>query len=85
MRGRVQGVGFRWFVQQMAEQLGLGGWVRNRLDGTVELEAQGRPEAVSRLIQALQKGPPSAYVSQVVESDCPPLPTPEDQFGVRFS
>jgi acylphosphatase len=42
--GRVQGVGFRWYAQRWGERLGLRGWVANRADGTVESEAEGRPQ-----------------------------------------
>ena len=65
--GRVQGVGFRWFVVGEAERLGLRGWVRNTADGSVEVEAEGAAAAVDELRARLEKGPPSARVSQVID------------------
>ena len=52
--GRVQRVGFRWFVQRRASDLALTGWVRNAADGNVEVEAEGAAESVARLIEALR-------------------------------
>jgi acylphosphatase len=63
--GRVQGVGFRWWTQRAARELGLGGSVRNMPDGSVEVQAVGPEALVSRLEAALQKGPPSARVMRV--------------------
>jgi acylphosphatase len=65
--GRVQGVGFRWFVLTEAERLGLRGWVRNTPDGDVELEAEGAATAIRELRLRLEQGPPSARVSRVLE------------------
>jgi acylphosphatase len=48
VRGRVQGVGFRWFVQENARHLELSGWVRNATDGSVELEVEGNEAAIAR-------------------------------------
>ena len=63
--GRVQGVGFRYFVAEQAERLGVTGWVRNRWDNSVELTAEGTRQALDRQVVQLQRGPASAYVSQV--------------------
>lgn len=63
--GRVQGVGFRWFVRAEARPLGLTGWVRNRPDGAVEGEVEGRDDAIEALIPCLEVGPPSAIVTNV--------------------
>jgi acylphosphatase len=63
--GRVQGVGFRYFVAEQAERLGVIGWVRNRWDGSVEVTAEGTRKALERLIIQLERGPASAYVSRV--------------------
>jgi len=63
--GRVQGVGFRYFVLECANQLGLSGWVRNTGDGTVEVLAEGPREALDRLLDLLHQGPRSAYVTEV--------------------
>lgn len=65
--GRVQGVGFRWFVVGEAERLGLRGWVRNASDGSVEVEAEGPAALIDALRLRLEKGPPSARVSQVID------------------
>lgn len=65
--GRVQGVGFRWFVIGEAERLGLRGWVRNASDGSLEVEAEGPTAAVDQLRLRLEKGPPSARVAQVID------------------
>jgi acylphosphatase len=63
--GRVQGVGFRWFAQRWGEKLGLRGWVCNREDGTVESEAEGRPESVAEFADRLRAGPAEARVDGV--------------------
>lgn len=65
--GRVQGVGFRWFVRETARQHRLAGWVRNRPDGSVELETSGAEGNVRELIEALRRGPPGARVEDVRE------------------
>jgi acylphosphatase len=65
--GRVQGVGYRNFVQQLAEELDLCGYVRNRRDGRVEVLAIGAPEELRRLRQALEKGPRMSRVAKVIE------------------
>ena len=65
VRGRVQGVGFRAFVEETAFDLGLKGWVRNRRDGSVEAVAAGAPTAVDALIEAVRRGPRAARVDAV--------------------
>jgi acylphosphatase len=65
VHGRVQGVGFRWFVRTEARRLGLAGWVRNLPDGTVELRASGIAQFLAGLEQAIQRGPEGALVSQI--------------------
>jgi acylphosphatase len=67
--GRVQGVGFRWFVVSRARALGLGGYVRNREDGSVEVVVLGEPDAVEALAAALAEGPAAARVTDVVRSE----------------
>ncbi len=66
-KGRVQGVGYRWFVQQTATKLGIKGYVRNLPDGTVELEAEGSPESLNTLINEMKKGPRGADVQAIKE------------------
>ena len=63
--GRVQGVGFRWFVREEARRLGLAGWVRNLPTGELELVAEGAPDALDALARSIGKGPPGARVELV--------------------
>jgi acylphosphatase len=63
VRGRVQGVGFRASTADQARRLGVVGWVRNQLDGTVEVEAGGDDPQVDALLAWLKRGPPSARVT----------------------
>jgi len=63
--GRVQGVGFRFHMQRKARELGVTGWVRNRLDGSVEAVVQGRAEVLDAMIAWARRGPRSALVSEV--------------------
>lgn len=65
IRGRVQGVGFRYFVMRAARALDLTGWTRNRDDGTVEVEAEGARPSLDRLVERLRQGPPGAAVTSV--------------------
>jgi acylphosphatase len=65
VRGRVQGVGFRWFVARTARRLGLTGHARNLPEGTVEVVATGDPAELDQLAQALTQGPPGAVVAGV--------------------
>lgn len=67
--GRVQGVGYRFYMQRKAHELGLSGWVRNRRDGSVEAVIQGSPQAVEAMIAWTRRGPPSAVVSEVRVAD----------------
>jgi acylphosphatase len=73
VRGRVQGVGFRWFVEREAQILGIAGWVRNDPDGSVEVLAIGTPEQLSGLRSRLQEGPRAARVDDVEESEAEPV------------
>ena len=65
MRGRVQGVGYRYFVVVESRRLGLTGWVSNRADGTVRLVAEGEATALDQLEAALHDGPYGAQVEEV--------------------
>ena len=65
VRGRVQGVGFRWYVIEAAGRLGLDGWVANEADGTVRCVAEGDRAALSALLEALRSGPRGARVDGV--------------------
>ena len=72
VRGRVQGVGFRWFVEREAHILGMSGWVRNNHDGSVEVLAQGTREQLSGLHSRLREGPRAARVDVVEVSEASP-------------
>jgi acylphosphatase len=63
--GRVQGVGFRWFVVDEARRLRLSGWVRNSRDGKVEIAASGNVDALAQFESAVSGGPPGAQVQKV--------------------
>ena len=65
IRGRVQGVGFRWSMVEEARSLGIRGWVRNRRDGSVEAMVTGRPDTVDLIVEWARKGPRSAVVSAI--------------------
>ena len=71
VRGRVQGVGFRYFVQRAAVNLGLTGYVKNLDDGRVEAYAAGRPGQLSEFESRLRKGPPGAEVRGVDVEEAP--------------
>ena len=73
VRGRVQGVGFRWFVEREAHVLGVSGWVRNNADGSVEVLAQGTRDQLLGLRSRLRQGPRAARVDDVEESDIGPV------------
>jgi len=72
VHGLVQGVGFRYFVQRAAAQLGLLGWVRNRSDATVEIHVEGAAERIDSYIQAIRQGPRMAVVERLEVEDVPP-------------
>jgi acylphosphatase len=78
--GRVQGVGYRWFAANAARRLGLAGWVRNAMDGAVEMTAAGPAVAVEQLLVDLRRGPAQADVRALQVDDASaedvPLRTP---------
>ena len=69
IHGRVQGVGFRHYMTREARRRGVAGWVRNRIDGTVEAIVHGSQEAVDALLAWARRGPPSAQVTDVEVND----------------
>jgi len=78
--GRVQGVGYRYFVWREATELGLAGWIRNNPDGTVELVVEASAEAHADLERRLREGPRSADVARVEVKD-----EPEAALGPGFT
>jgi len=73
VRGRVQGVGFRWFVEREAHLLGIAGWVRNNSDSSVEVLAMGTRDQLAGLRSRLREGPRAARVDDVEESEAKPV------------
>jgi acylphosphatase len=69
VKGRVQGVGFRWFVQREASEIGLKGWVRNTDEGHVEVLAAGDHEDLTELKDSLRKGSRGSRVDAVIEHE----------------
>ena len=82
VRGRVQGVGFRYATVEQGRRLALDGWARNLPDGSVEVVAAGPADAVERLAEWCRSGPPSARVTSVDRAEIQPLPPPG--FSVRY-
>lgn len=81
--GRVQGVGFRYFVLERARALSLTGYVRNEYDGSVEVVAEGPRRSLEELVDELRVGPRSASVREVVTDWSEPR-SDLGEFGVRF-
>ncbi len=79
-RGKVQGVGFRWFVKESAEAMSLVGWVRNLTDGSVEAEVQGPDGAVDGFLKSVRTGNPYARVDEIVTK--PVAPKDETDFRI---
>jgi acylphosphatase len=73
VRGRVQGVGFRWFVEREARMLGVNGWVRNNPDGTVEVLGMGSQEQLDTLRVRLKQGPRASRVDEVNVEPAEPI------------
>jgi acylphosphatase len=74
VRGRVQGVGFRWFVEREAHILGVAGWVRNNPDASVEILAMGTRDQLAGLRSRLRQGPRAARVDDVEEFEAKAVP-----------
>jgi acylphosphatase len=81
--GRVQGVGYRYFVRRCAHRLDLTGWVMNEPDRSVTVVAEGSPEALEQLVDALKEGPPGSRVDRVTASRSPATGS-FAEFDVRF-
>ena len=85
INGRVQGVGYRYFVEQAARSRDLEGWVRNRRDGSVEAVFAGPAEAVAAMIAACRRGPSSARVEALQDEAANPDMLNLRRAGERFS
>ncbi|MFN3385514.1 MAG: acylphosphatase [Candidatus Thermochlorobacter sp.] len=81
--GRVQGVGYRWFIQHHAEQFGLSGYVRNLPDGRVEMELQGESAMVEALLEKARIGPWAAHVSSLKVEPRPVQALLQPNFEIR--
>lgn len=81
--GRVQGVGFRYYVLREARRLGLDGWTANEGDGSVRVVADGPPETLELLLALLREGPPASIVERVVVN-WPPVSVGSWQLGRGF-
>jgi acylphosphatase len=81
--GRVQGVGFRWFVLRQAESLGLCGWAANLPDGRVEVVAKGAAGQLDRLDVQLRSGPRFARVDSVEKVDIPHEHVEDNSFRIK--
>jgi acylphosphatase len=85
IRGRVQGVGYRYFVERAARSRDLEGWVRNRRDGSVEALFSGPAESVAAMIAACRRGPSSARVEALQDEAANPDMLNLREAGERFS
>jgi acylphosphatase len=85
IRGRVQGVGYRAWVEHHATASRLEGWVRNRRDGGVEALFSGPPEIVDNMVALCRRGPPSARVEAVTEEPAGPAELNLRRAGEGFS
>ncbi|HYK81905.1 MAG TPA: acylphosphatase [Gemmatimonadales bacterium] len=83
VHGRVQGVGFRWFVWKTADRLGLGGMAQNLPDGSVEVVAHGPAHALDELALALGRGPAMARVDRVERFEVPHDVTLPKRFDIN--
>ena len=83
VRGRVQGVSFRYATQEAAQRLGLAGWVRNLPDGAVEVAAEGPRADLEKLLAFLQRGPTAARVAEV-QSEWLPASGELGSFDIRW-
>ena len=83
VQGQVQGVGFRWFVQSLANSLQITGWIRNMENGMVEMELQGETAALHQLLSRIHRGDRFIHVENL---SCKPIPTQlkEKRFTVRY-
>ena len=81
--GRVQGVGFRFFVQSNAKAMGVTGWVKNMSDGSVTMELQGDAQVIERLMSKIQRGNDWIRVTKFEIGDVPVVKG-ENKFAIRY-
>lgn len=81
--GKVQGVGFRWFVTRAARSLQIAGWVRNLPDGSVQLEAEGPLARIDEFLLGLRQGPMGSRVDSVLEDSWDAAEGGERGFEIR--
>jgi acylphosphatase len=83
IKGRVQNVGFRHFARVKAEELHISGWVRNRPDGSVELEVTGEEDTLKRYADWLKIGPPRSVVTDIIITNFA-VPSQQNGFHLKF-
>jgi acylphosphatase len=83
IKGRVQGVGFRYFTRQNARDLNIRGWVKNMPDGSVETVITGNCEQIFQMVKRLREGPRSARVTEIEELDTASVEEPFHDFSIR--
>ena len=84
VHGMVQGVGFRFFAHRLGRQLGLGGYVKNLHDGSVEVYAIGSPDLLAELKRRLEEGPRAGYVQRVEEVEAAVVERYRKRFTIEF-
>lgn len=82
IKGKVQGVGYRWFAREEARRLGLVGWVANTDSGGVVVEAEGTPETLDRFAEILRRGPSASRVATLAACEAPCRG--ESDFGISL-
>ncbi|OHC83538.1 MAG: acylphosphatase [Rhodospirillales bacterium RIFCSPLOWO2_12_FULL_67_15] len=80
--GLVQGVGYRYNFHAQARALNLTGWVRNRLDGSVEASVSGSDPALEKIVEWARRGPPGARVTEVLIAETDDTPKPQGEFEI---
>ncbi|HHJ53050.1 MAG TPA: acylphosphatase [Caldithrix abyssi] len=83
VRGRVQGVGYRWFARELANQLGVTGYVRNLVNGDVEVMAQGDSDLLEYFMQKLKEGPTFSRVDEIKVTEVDDAPVYQS-FDITF-
>ena len=83
VRGRVQGVGFRWFVRQQAHNAGITGWVQNLSDGSVAIEAEGTKEILTQFLEFIQQNHIGAVITEITHEFTPVSSTSFSDFLIK--